>query len=152
LKKKVKKIVDGKEIEEEIDVEDEEKRNAAPSLPDGVMAARLILVSSGKMTEDAVERINTKMDADAMLEYFDLKKTNKASEPEHKGSVSGINLLPKTSNPDPRKQSNQRLNAEPEPYSAEELLDPLATADSRLNRYMDSQEVRFIRNAEGRLI
>ena len=142
-------MVDGVEQEVEVDVEDEEKRN---ELPDGLFAKRMILMKSGNMSEEEVNRCNSLKDADALIEYYGLAKQNKAPEPEHKGSVSGISLLPKTTNPDPRKQSNQRMNSEPEAYSAEELLDPLATADSRLNRYMDSPEVRFIRNPEGRLI
>lgn len=154
MKKKVKKMVDGKEVEVEEEVPDqEEKMNA--SLPEGLAAKRFILQSSGTMTEEQVAHINTVQDADLLIDHFGLNKKNAAPEIPAKGSVG--TPIPFKNNPDPRKNKAPLSDEGPKPYSVEELFDPLQTDNSRLNRYQDDENVRIIRSysdqyLEGRLI
>lgn len=153
MKRKVKKMVDGKEVEVEEDYE-EEKSN---TLPEGLAAMRFILQASGKMTEEQVSHINTVPDAQHLIDYFDLNKKNAApaEAPKPKGSVGSV--IPFKENPDPRKNKAAVLPDAVKPYSVEEIFDPLQTDNSRLNRYQDDENVRIIRHyspefVEGRLI
>jgi hypothetical protein len=153
MKRKVKKMVDGKEVEVEEEYE-EEKQNA--SLPEGLAAKRFILESSGTMSHDQVAHINSVADADLLIEHFGLNKKNAApAEDKPKGSVG--NIIPFKNNPDPRKNKAAVVPDDIKPYSVEELFDPLQTDNSRLNRYQDDENVRIIRSysdhfLEGRLI
>jgi len=152
MKRKVKKMVDGKEVEVEEEYE-EEKTNT--SLPEGLIAKRFILQSSGNLSEDQVQHINSVQDADILIEHFGLNKKNAAPDAAPKGSVG--KMIPFKDNPDPRKNKSPVIPDEAKPYSVEELFDPLQTDNSRLNRYQDDENVRIIRHysdshLEGRLI
>lgn len=157
MKKLVKTMVEGVEKEIEIEVPDEPESKMNAKLPDGLIAARMKLVLSEKMTEEQVSHLNSLKDAEEMLDYFGLTKKNEAPTPEpKKGSVGNIKMLPKD-NPDPRRNTKPSDHPPMVPYSAEELVDPLQTDDSRLNRYQDDENVRIIRHysdeyLEGKLI
>jgi hypothetical protein len=152
MKKKKKIMKDGKEVEVDEDYE-EEKQNT--SLPEGLAAKRFILQASGTMTEEQVSHINSIADADLLITHFGLDKKNAAPEPPKKGFVG--TPIPFKDNPDPRKNKAPLEAPAVVPYSVEELMDPLQTDDSRLNRYQDDENVRIIRHysdshLEGRLI
>jgi hypothetical protein len=158
MKKLVKTMVEGveKEIEIEVPDEPETKQNASA----GLFAKKLLIKKSKLFSDEDVDRCNSIEDADLLLkEVKEIEKLNAAvtAEPNKpKGSVGNIKTLPKN-NPDPRLNAKPMLDGVMEPYSAEELLDPLQTDNSRLNRHHDNPDVRILRiydadHLEGRII